>query len=105
LLDYAGTVQEMDSTRMRKVCYQNNISIKQSGLDTKTALIDKEVRWKFSPFSECRVSFLEYWFESGYYNGFITKPNHTIYISGVNAGIDIYKGCKIKIRCAERISL
>jgi hypothetical protein len=37
-------VQEMDSTRMRKYAIQNNISIKQSELDTKTALIDKEVR-------------------------------------------------------------
>jgi hypothetical protein len=31
----------------------NNISIKQSELDTKTALIDKEVRLEISPFSEC----------------------------------------------------
>jgi outer membrane protein len=39
----------MDSTRMRKYAIQNNISIKQSELDTKTALIDK--RGAFEIFS------------------------------------------------------
>jgi hypothetical protein len=55
-------------------------------------LIDKEVRLEISPFSECSVSFLEYWFESGYYNGFITKPKPQFTSAGVNVGIDIYKG-------------
>jgi hypothetical protein len=45
------------------------------------------------------ISFLEYWFESGYYNGFITKTS--LYISGVNVGIDIYKGVAKSKRCTR----
>jgi hypothetical protein len=56
-------------------------------------LIDKEVRLKFSPFSECRcISFLEYWFESGYYTGLLQNQTTQFTQRGVNVGIDIYKG-------------
>jgi outer membrane protein len=95
----------MDSTRMRKLCHQNNISIKQSRLDTKTALIDKESAFgNFLPSVNASHSW-NIGLNQDITTGLLQNQTTQFTSAGVNVELIFIKDCKIKIRCAERISL
>jgi outer membrane protein len=64
----------------------------------------KRCVWKFSPFSECSAS---HSWNIGLNQdiGFITKPNYSIYISGLMLGLIFIKDCKIKTLRRANLSI